>query len=792
MKPLADTTFPSLPVALDVEAVRDLLRGALPECREELELTDIKIYDVQYKPGAHCKILYRSKFFDKAVNRSTRQLLSARLLPPDQSPTPMSPELLARYEALPARVLRTAMTYLPEARMAVYAFPADPALPGLIDACDPVAMKQGLGRMWEHRRARVRRVIIQRLGYTPESRAALLYEVLSEAKDTGLPEARRLVGKIDAFKRAPRLFASAWAVWRAANNRVNVAPPVGYIASANLWLQEHVQGSRLADLAGSETFLKPVRQTAKALAILHGLEFPLRSRRTPEKEAAVVYRWGSVLAAIRPDQARRIKRLRNRLAAEIESRATPAGPVHGDLHPSNIIVGDGRVTLIDVDSMAYGDPLVDVGRFLASLRTSSLRVFGVPSGLSEAGEGFLDRYLACVSADEARVRLFEAACLLISAAAGFRLQRAGWADTAAILLDEVERVFALAERSAAALPGVGMSPRHRALENGSLWMKDGQYMRAVLDSHIRKAYGAEVSVCRVDSKRVTEKHQRIRYRFSGRRRGEKWALSLEGIAWRGRRSGVGPFKRLSVLRKALDGNPEAPLLPRPVAYLPEICLQVTEAMRGVRLPSLLATPRGPEVTARLARALAVLHGTRVELNKTRSLDDELLRVRRRIDGLGAHNPEITAQAAPLLARLEERIHELPKRIAPVLRKLSPNHILCLEDQVALTDVEDVVLSHPFIDVADFLARLTVMGIQQGRSDEAAELAKAFRTTYLAPKRANGEGLEAFEALALLHLACSEAARITCGMTAEHLLSDAGGLLAAARDSAQAKSKLCET
>ena len=161
MKPLADTTFPSLPVALDVEAVRDLLRGALPECREELELTRVKVCDVQYKPGTHCKILYRLKFFDKAANRSTRQLLSARLLPPDQSPTPMSPELLARYEALPARVLRTAMTYLPEARMAVYAFPADPALPGLIDACDPVAMKQGLGRMWEHRRARVRRVIIQ-------------------------------------------------------------------------------------------------------------------------------------------------------------------------------------------------------------------------------------------------------------------------------------------------------------------------------------------------------------------------------------------------------------------------------------------------------------------------------------------------------------------------------------------------------------------------------------------------------------------------------------------------------
>lgn len=776
MKPDLDPAFPGLATALDIDAVLELLRRALPECQEELEPIGGAIFDVQYKPGVNCTILYRLRFRNRATGRTASQLLSARLLRADESPPPLPQELLARYETFPKRVIRTPMVYLPGPRMVACAFPIDASLPGLIDAFDQATLKQRLSRMWGPRRVRVQRVAAEPLGYTPGARAAILYEVLNEVRETGLPEVRRLVGKIDAYRKPARLFASAWALWRAAKGRVRLAPPVGYIASANLWLQEHVQGIRLADLAGSGAFVKPVRQTARAIAAVHGLSLPVIWRRTPEKEAKAVHRWGNVLAAVHPDEARRVKRLRDRLASEMEARVQMVGPAHGDFHLANVLVGDNRVTLIDLDNMAYGDPLIDVGRFLASFRTSSLRVFGHPSGLAEEGEAFLEAYLAQVPEDERRVRLFEAASLLRSASSPFRFQREGWEDGAAMILDEAERVFSLAERRAA-VPTGGVSQRGRSLENGMSWATDGQYLGAVLDPYIREAYGAEVTACQVRGTRDAGKVHHIHYRLSGRHGDDKWTLPLHGIIQR-RGSGRGQFERLAALHRALDGNPEAPLLPRPITYLSSLNLQVVEEPSGVPLSSLLGTSDALGKAAKVGRALAALHGTPVDLELSRSLDDELRALRRLLGRLESRGFDLDARATALLAEAERRIRVAPERIAPVLRKLPLNHVLCTENRIALAQVEDVVLSHPLIDVGDVLARLTLIALSDGSGEHVMAVADRFREAYREATGATCDEMAPFEAMALLRAACSRAERDPSGIAAERLLARVDTMLGA--------------
>jgi aminoglycoside phosphotransferase (APT) family kinase protein len=45
----------------------------------------------------------------------------------------------------------------------------------------------------------------------------------------------------------------------------------------------------------------------------------------------------------------------------------PVTTLHGDLHLKNFLVTNGQVALIDLDDLCQGDPLKDVGSFVAAL-----------------------------------------------------------------------------------------------------------------------------------------------------------------------------------------------------------------------------------------------------------------------------------------------------------------------------------------------------------------------------------------------------------------------------------------
>src|SRR4029450_3370132 len=158
--------------------------------------------------------------------------------------------------------------------------------------------------------------------------------------------------------------------------------------------------------------------------------------------------------------------------------------------------------------------------------------FSNVAGLAGPREEFLAEYLRHNErGDEQRVRLFEAASLLTTAASSFRIQRPAWEDEVLLLLDEADRALAGAvpgrieppAGTAPAATGVVADPRR--------WALDAMFMQAVLDPHVRKVYGAEVRGCRVVGKAEGTGLEHIRYIVRGRHRGEKWRLTLSGIPW---------------------------------------------------------------------------------------------------------------------------------------------------------------------------------------------------------------------------------------------------------------------
>lgn len=774
--PLTDPALPGLPMALDIDAILAMLRDALPECREQWELIGGRITDVRYRPGSHCVFQYQLDLRERETQHPATQLVFARVLRADERPDFPPSEQLARYAAFTDKILSTPVVYLPAARMLVYAAPLDPALPWLFDALDSMRMQHALTRLGPYQNLQVTQVTARLLKYRPQIRATFLYELHGHNDETGQEESLRFIGKMLKSSKPAQVFANAWALWQAANGHVGLARPTGYVASLNLTLQEQVPGQSLGEFVTSSQFVPLVQQTANSLAALHSLTFPLFQSRTPQDEARFARHFGTVLMTIHPQLARRIERLRDRLVSEVATRTQTRGPVHGDFHDFNILVDGERLTFIDLEGLVYGDPLVDVGRFLASMRKRALFVFGNSAKLANVAETFLAEYLTRTSANESRARLFETVFLLKSAIFPFESRRPQWQEEITTLVDEAERVFHSATRQVVTSAATVTAKPLQSFAERLRWARDGTYVQAQLDPYLRRMYDVEVTSCHITEEELTENSAHISYKVSGWRSEEPWRGALDGFLWRDRTRRT-LIPELNTLRSVLAGTPDALLLPQPVAYLRLLSLVMLELPPGTSFSSLIGTPDALLAATKVAEALALLHHMPLTVHHSRSLEDELLSLHRRIDRLATTQVDLDFRLASVFAEMYQRSQAISYRLAPVLRTLHPSHLLYTGKQVAVTHVKEVTLSCPLIDVGDFLAQLTLLGIKQGNIRIIKEVAGCFRRAYMAAANVRSEDIAVCEVKTLLRLACARIERDPQAPEIENLLDHAADGLA---------------
>ncbi len=754
MRTLIDPTFPGLSRAVDTNAMLTLLRDYLPELKAELELSHCEISHLIYEPGAHCRILYDLSFENKATGSSARQFLSAWLLKLDEQANFPPKELVTRYEEKGGGLLRTPFVYLPEIQAMLYAFPIDPFLPWLFDALDETIMRQKLDRLWERRNEGVRQVGIQLLRYKPFGRATILYEILSGSKDTE-KKPQRLVGKMhidNRYRESARLFANTWTLQQAAAGRVVVPSPVGYISSLHLTIQQEVQGECLAHFIGRPSFIELVRQTARQLAAMHGLSLPLTRRRTPQHEARAIYRRTQILSILCPDLVRQIENLRNQITSGLEMRCVMTGPVHGDFQCRNVFVKDHIVTLIDLDDISYGDPLLDVARFLASLHVAALQEFGSLSALAEAEAAFLEEYLSLNPEDEKRIYLFESALLFGIASDSFRNQRPQWHEEISMILEEAERLFRLARPTHASVsPACVDAKPVISFEDRLRWATDATYMQALLAPCIQKLFGAEITSLQVMTE-DSEQCYHIQYTLSGWLHDERWNACVRGLQYKDQ-SGGGLWYRLRDISAALGGRRHAPLLPRLIAYFPLVGVMILQLPAAdIPFATLIGAPEFFNAATRIGLALAAFHHAQTKVRKVHTLKDELFKLRQKLEKLKRMRPDLSGRVSTAFAEVEKQIQSASERTVPILRKLTPSSIFCDGGHIAFPQVDLHVFSHPLIDAGSFLAGLTLLGIQRVSLHEAHVARNHFCRSYFDESKIDPGGLDAFEAAALLGLA----------------------------------------
>ncbi len=749
---LHDAALPGLETALDLPRMTAIINGALSSANCLFDVVEVRVDDVRYKPGELANILYRLKIRDLSTGRHKRQLAAVVFRPSGQSleangsqesnSQQVDGSFFGLPEVTPLSVLNAHLTL----------FPADAAMPQLKAAMDHDTARLWLNRCLKARLGHVHRLEATLLGYTPETRAAIDYSLQIRSDDHEELQSLQLIGKTNAHKDAGKLFANAWALWREADGRISLAEPIGYIEQLQLSFQTREPGRRLGSVADEPGFENTLRHIGHDLALMHGLHPAISMKREVKDELRSLMRWANVLQSVNRDVTQRVQHLSSALASILVAESEISAPVHGDFHHSNILVEGDHVTLVDLDEMSWGDPHLDIGRLIASLRIPALRLYEDVNALVPAGEAFLDEYRRHREVDMRRVRTFEAASLITSAAAAFRIQRPNWRNDVDVLLDAAESTFENVGSRKRSTP-----VRHNGTWQGdfrsrSSWAKDGNFVRARLAPYVHEETpGTEITGLTVVGSRDSSDGCQIKYRLKGVTENQFWSRNLRGYVWR--RGGARTIERhLTMATEALAGLPHAPRLPRPIAYLSPISTLIVEVPEGSRLTNLIrSTEPGPTMQV-VANGLSALAMTSAEDVSA------VISLRRKLCArLRANLPQILIEGADLNTTMDSIERALALTTAdPVWgpRALSAHDIVVDGDSIGLVRPRNIQPVPAQLPAAMLIADIIDRAHRDSLADHGFthDSIALFRSSFMEGTGISAEQFAPYEALALLQVA----------------------------------------
>jgi hypothetical protein len=313
----------------------------------------------------------------------------------------------------------------------VWAFPDDPALPGLAAAADPD------GRLVRRRlRPSPARVTVEPVRYRPRRRAVVRYRVAGGGT---------LFGKVMTPRRARRLLALADRLGDPdPDPGLGLALPAGLLAPGALLLPR-LSGRPLRNLLLAGDGLPcpealaglPDRLHRRAAAAVlagppapkpgpaagSGAATPGRRRIDPVGALAAAH----VVARLLPGEACAAGRLAEAVVAWSESDDPPDDLiVHGDLYENQILIDGDTFGLIDLDDLGPGDPLLDAANFSAHLLL--LATSGTPAAavIGRYRDELRAAFARRLDADPAALAWREAYCLLRLVTGPFRVLHPDW------------------------------------------------------------------------------------------------------------------------------------------------------------------------------------------------------------------------------------------------------------------------------------------------------------------------------------------------------------------------------
>jgi aminoglycoside phosphotransferase (APT) family kinase protein len=152
--------------------------------------------------------------------------------------------------------------------------------------------------------------------------------------------------------------------------------------------------SGTADATAAE-LRQRLRESARALAALHGSDLSTAPVHTASDEMTNIERELEVVRAVWPEEAELIM---SRVPAPPSAADAPEDVVlsHGDFTPSQVLQHGPGSAVVDLDTLCWADPALDLGRFLAHLHLLGLKAGGPAARerVDALASEFLDGYAA--------------------------------------------------------------------------------------------------------------------------------------------------------------------------------------------------------------------------------------------------------------------------------------------------------------------------------------------------------------------------------------------------------------
>ncbi len=420
------TGAPDLDICSDAEVMRERLQAHLPGfadgplCIDKLQVRSARRNTSRERNPSPLTLCYELQVTDRSSGRRGAQLLLAQVYRPGLSAAAFAHH---QHDRLVEPAFGQALVHLPQLHMLLWALPNDPDLPQLALLLDPQRAAALLPQPWSGLPSG--QLQIELLRYAPLQRATLHYTLAP--RTCGAP--CTLYAKTFADARANDIHARFDHFWRQAlvePDAPRVAQPLGCdLATRTVW-QAGARGVPLLQLLARQDGARLIGAVAHALAAVHCAPLRLGAAavaRTAAHGVAEARRRQTKIGRARPALAARAARVADVIEAHAQRQAgRPLVLIHGDFHPDQIWIDDGRVVLFDFDEFTWGDAMEDLATFVLKLQQA-----GVAEGLCAE---FVVRYAERAPArfDPHSLDWHLALQGLMQASRAFVFQQPGWAQ----------------------------------------------------------------------------------------------------------------------------------------------------------------------------------------------------------------------------------------------------------------------------------------------------------------------------------------------------------------------------
>lgn len=377
-----DPVLPHLATALDEARMASLFQHHLHASAASVDVRACAIERVKYRPGRSCIVAYRLTLRERD-GRDSEQRLYAGLY---EAADAQDRYERARSAHAPSAHGLPGAQFIAPLNMLVRWFPNDRKLPALDRLIDAQAMRTAFIEPLVHARfgthVRIAQSRQRVISYFPEHTCTVAVDC-QLAHDTSAPDAAHrdggalpeggawtVYGKTRHDDAGARTFATMKALWSSdAHTRgaIGYAKPLAYDAALQLLWQEGIAHPTLAQLLDATADAAVCARVGTAIAALH--DTPLVGIDTgvaPDWHARLGEA-AAVLARALPTLSDEVRDLHALLMRGLPPGMPADATVHGDLHANNILVGDARVHLIDLDGLQRGHGLIEVCELAAEL-----------------------------------------------------------------------------------------------------------------------------------------------------------------------------------------------------------------------------------------------------------------------------------------------------------------------------------------------------------------------------------------------------------------------------------------